>query len=67
MNHKKMILMNSELWLLLELIGFNKVWKKYFDTSIEMDLYYKKLKNSTKVAIIDDSRNYYFPDYNATK
>lgn len=61
--------MNSELWLLLELIGYNKRWKKYFNSSYEMDLYYKKLQYSTKVAIIDDSRKYYFPDYeiNATE
>ena len=55
--------MDRELWLLLELIGYNKIWKKYFNSSYEMDLYYKKLKYSTKVAIIDDSRKYYFPDY----
>lgn len=56
-------LMDKELWLLLELIGYNKIWKKYFNSSYEMDLYYKKLQFSTKVAIIDDSRKYYFPDY----
>ena len=56
-------IMNKELWLLLELIGYNKIWKKYFGSSYEMDLYYKRLKNSTKIAIIDDSRKYYFPDY----
>lgn len=56
-------LMEKELWLLLELIGYNKIWKKYFNSSYEMDLYYKKLQFSTKVAIIDDSRKYYFPDY----
>ena len=56
-------LMDKELWLLLELIGYNKIWKKYFGSSYEMDLYYKRLKNSTKIAIIDDSRKYYFPDY----
>ena len=55
--------MEKELWLLLELIGYNKIWKKYFSSSYEMDLYYKKLQYSTKVAIIDDSRKYYFPDY----
>lgn len=56
-------LMEKELWLLLELIGYNKIWKKYFNSTYEMDLYYKKLQFSTKVAIIDDSRKYYFPDY----
>ena len=56
-------LMDKELWLLLELIGYNKIWKKYFNSTYEMDLYYKKLQFSTKVAIIDDSRKYYFPDY----
>ena len=56
-------LMDKELWLLLELIGYNKSWKKYFNSTYEMDLYYKKLQFSTKVAIIDDSRKYYFPDY----
>ena len=56
-------LMEKELWLLLELIGYNKIWKKYFNSSYEMDLYYKKLQFSTKIAIIDDSRKYYFPDY----
>ena len=56
-------LMDKELWLLLELIGYNKIWKKYFNSSYEMDLYYKKLQFSTKIAIIDDSRKYYFPDY----
>ena len=55
-------LMEKELWLLLELIGYNKIWKKYFNSTYEMDLYYKKLQFSTKVAIIDDSRKYYFPD-----
>ena len=55
--------MDKELWLLLELIGYNKSWKKYFNSTYEMDLYYKKLQFSTKVAIIDDSRKYYFPDY----
>ena len=56
-------IMNNELWLLLELIGYNKIWKKYFGSSYEMDLYYKRLKNSRKIAIIEDSRKYYFPDY----
>ena len=56
-------LMDKELWLLLELIGYNKIWKKYFNSTYEMDLYYKKLQFSTKIAIIDDSRKYYFPDY----
>ena len=56
-------LMEKELWLLLELIGYNKIWKKYFNSTYEMDLYYKKLQFSTKIAIIDDSRKYYFPDY----
>ena len=56
-------LMEKELWLLLELIGYNKIWKKYFNSSYEMDLYCKKLQFSTKIAIIDDSRKYYFPDY----
>ena len=29
--------MDKELWLLLELIGYNKIWKKYFGSSYEMD------------------------------
>ena len=56
-------LMEKELWLLLELIGYNKIWKKSVNSTYEMDLYYKKLQFSTKIAIIDDSRKYYFPDY----
>ena len=41
--------MNNELWLLLELISYNKIWKKYFGSSYETDLYYKRLKIQEKL------------------
>ena len=53
----------NELYLTLEIVGTNKIWNKYFNTAIEMDLFIKKIKNSKRIAIIDDSRNYYFEYY----
>lgn len=53
----------SELYLTLEVVGTNKIWNKYFKTAIEMDLFIKKIKNSKRIAVIDDSRNYYFEYY----
>ena len=58
-----LLFLNKELLLLLELIDYNKICKKYFRSSYEIDLYYKRLKKFNKIAIIDDSRKYYFPDY----
>lgn len=55
--------MNKELWLLLEVVGTNKKWKKYFECEYDMDKFIRKLKYSYKVVILDDSRKYYFPDY----
>ena len=53
----------NELYLTLEIVGTNKIWNKYFNTAIEMDLFIQKIKRYKKIEIIDDSRNYYFEDY----
>ena len=53
----------NELYLTLEIVGTNKNWNKYFNTAIEMDLFIQKIKRYKKIEIIDDSRNYFFEDY----
>lgn len=51
----------------LYLVLYNRVNKsqftKYFDCEYEMDKFKRKLKYSTKLFVIEDSRDIYFPDY----
>lgn len=54
----------GELWLELNLVGTNKYWKKYFKDDYTMDEFIRKCKYTNTIAIIDDSRNYLYNDYN---
>ena len=51
-----------KLYLLLQDINTKKQFFKYFDTEFEMDKFKRKLKFSTKLIIIEDSREMIF-DY----
>lgn len=55
--------MKSKLYLLLQVIGTGKQFFKYFDTEFEMDKFKRKLKYSTKLMLIEDSREMEFIDY----
>lgn len=48
---------NNRLYLLLQIIETGKQYFKYFETEFEMDKYKRKMKYSTKVMIIEDSRD----------
>lgn len=54
--------MKSKLYLLLQLVESGKQFFKYFDTEFEMDKFKRKLKYSTKLILIEDSREMVF-DY----
>ena len=51
-----------KLYLLLQNIETHKQFFKYFETEYEMDKFKRKLKYSTKIMIIEDSRDVIF-DY----
>ncbi len=53
----------NKLYLLLQVIGTGKQFFKYFDTEFEMDKFKRKLKYSTKLMLIEDSREMEFIDY----
>ena len=55
--------MKSKLYLLLQVIETGKQFFKYFDTEFEMDKFKRKLKYSTKLMLIEDSREMEFIDY----
>lgn len=46
-----------KLYLLLQNIETKKQFFKYFETEYEMDKFKRKLKYSSKVMIIEDSRD----------
>lgn len=48
--------MKSKLYLLLQNIETKKQFFKYFETEYEMDKFKRKLRWSTKIMIIEDSR-----------
>ena len=49
--------MKNKLYLLLMDITTKKQFFKYFETEYEMDKFKRKLKYSTKIMIIEDSRD----------
>lgn len=51
------------LYLVLMNRETKKQFTKYFDTEYEMDKFKRKLKYSTKIFIIEDSRDLNFIDY----
>lgn len=55
--------MKSKLYLLLQVIETGKQFFKYLDTEYEMDKFKRKLKYSTKLMLIEDSREMEFIDY----
>ena len=52
--------MKSKLYLLLQIIDTGKQFFKYFDTEFEMDKFKRKLRYSSKIMIIEDSRDLYY-------
>lgn len=48
--------MKTKLYLLLMDVVNNKQFFKYFETEYEMDKFKRKLKYSSKIEIIEDSR-----------
>lgn len=46
-----------KLYLLLQNIELKKQFFKYFETEYEMDKFKRKLKYSSKIMIIEDSRD----------
>ena len=52
----------NKLYLLLQDVISKKQFFKYFETEFEMDKFKRKLKFSTKLVIIEDSREMIF-DY----
>lgn len=55
--------MKSKLYLLLQVIDTGKQFFKYFETEFEMDKFKRKLRYSTNLMIIEDSREMEFLDY----
>lgn len=55
--------MKSKLYLLLQVIDTGKQFFKYFETEFEMDKFKRKLRYSTNLMIIEDSRDMEFLDY----
>lgn len=49
--------MKNKLYLLLMDITTKKQFFKYFETEYEMDKFKRKLKYSTKLELIEDSRD----------
>ena len=48
---------NKRLYLLLQIIETGKQFFKYFETEYEMDKFKRKLRYSSKIMIIEDSRD----------
>ena len=48
--------MKNKLYLLLQNIETKKQFFKYFETEYEMDKFKRKLRYSSKIMIIEDSR-----------
>ena len=47
----------TKLYLLLQIIDTGKQFFIYFETEFEMDKFKRKLKYSTKLMLIEDSRD----------
>jgi len=52
--------MKNKLYLLLQIIETGKQFFKYFDTEYEMDKFKRKLRFSSKIIIVEDSRDIYY-------
>ena len=50
-------IMRTNLYLLLQNIETKRQFFKYFATEYEMDKFKRKIKYSTKIIIIEDSRD----------
>lgn len=48
--------MKSNLWLLLQVVETGKQFYKYFDCEFDMVKFCNKLRYSTKLIIVEDSR-----------
>lgn len=55
--------MKTNLYLLLQVVETGKQFFKYFDTEFQMDKFKRKLKYSTRLILIEDSREMEFIDY----
>ena len=51
---------SGKLYLLLELVETGKQFIKYFETEYEMDKFKRKLRYSTKIMVVEDSRDIYY-------
>ena len=51
---------SGKLYLLLQLIETGKQFIKYFETEYEMDKFKRKLRYSTKIMVVEDSRDIYY-------
>jgi len=49
-----------KLYLLLQVVDTGRQFFKYFTTEFEMDKFKRKLKYSTKLMLIEDSRDLYY-------
>lgn len=49
--------MKSRLYLLLQIVETGKQFFKYFETEFEMDKFKRKLRYSTKIMVVEDSRD----------
>jgi len=47
----------TKYYLLLQIIDTGKQFFKYFETEFEMDKFKRKLRYSTKLMLIEDSRD----------
>lgn len=51
---------SGKLYLLLQLVETGKQFIKYFETEFEMDKFKRKLRYSTKIMVVEDSRDIYY-------
>lgn len=51
---------SGKLYLLLQLVETGKQFIKYFETEYEMDKFKRKLRYSTKIMVVEDSRDIYY-------
>ena len=50
----------NKLWLLLQLVETGKQFIKYFECEYDMDKFKRKIKYSTKIMLVEDSRDIYY-------
>lgn len=50
----------KKLWLLLQLVETGKQFIKYFECEYDMDKFKRKLRYSSKIMLVEDSRDIYY-------